>query len=302
VLLNEAIDVLNIKSDGIYVDGTLGRGGHSSLILSKLSSDGRLICFDQDDEAISAAKQLWGNDSRITLVHRNFVAVDEELARLNISQIDGMLLDLGVSSPQFDNGERGFSYRHEGQLDMRMDRRQSLTAYEVVNSYSEEDLRHYIYLYGEEKKATRIARLICQAREKQPINTTLQLAEIIKKAFSPAERQSGHPARRTFQALRILVNSELDVLEQVLPKAIELLAPAGILCVLTFHSLEDRIVKQTFRNYSGKCTCPPGLPICVCGQQAKIKIPAGQPLTPAEAEIENNPRARSVRMRWAKKL
>ena len=300
VLLDAAVEVLNIKAEGIYVDGTFGRGGHSQRILEALSPQGKLICFDQDAEAISAGRTRWSDESRMTFIHRNFSELRSALSEIGIDSIDGMILDLGVSSPQLDEAERGFSYHQEGQLDMRMDQRQSLTAYDVVNTYSETDLRTYIYRYGEEKKAGRIAKLICKARAEEPIRTTLQLAEIIKKAFSPSERRDHHPARRTFQAIRIMVNNELGALEDVLPQAIELLAMDGVLSVITFHSLEDRIVKQIFQNYSGKCTCPPGLPVCVCGNKKIIKAPSAK--VPDNAEIEANPRARSARLRYAIKL
>ncbi|QOR36225.1 16S rRNA (cytosine(1402)-N(4))-methyltransferase RsmH [Clostridium sp. 'deep sea'] len=300
VLLYESIEKLNIKADGIYVDATLGRGGHSKLILEKLSTDGRLICFDQDQAAIDIAEELWHEDPRVTVVHSNFANLEQELLLIGVSKIDGILFDLGVSSPQLDQAERGFSYLHSGVLDMRMDQRQKLTAYDVVNSYPEKDIRDCLYKYGEEKKAAKIAKLICITREQQPIETTYQLAELIKRAFSPKERQAGHPARRSFQALRILVNHELEVLEQVLPQAINLLKKNGVICVITFHSLEDRIVKNIFKNFSGKCTCPPGLPICTCGNTATIEVK--KPLIPKNNEVNANLRARSARLRYARKL
>ena len=300
VLLHESIEKLSIKPNGIYVDGTLGRGGHSKLILEKLSEEGRLICFDQDQAAIDVALKLWENEPRVTVVHSNFSNLEQEILGLGIKNIDGVLFDLGVSSPQLDQAERGFSYQHSGRLDMRMDQRQQLTAYDVVNSYSEKEIRDCLYKYGEEKKAAKIARLICKTREQQPIETTHQLAEIIKKAFSAKERQAGHPARRSFQAIRILVNHELEALEQVLPQAINLLNKDGVICVITFHSLEDRIVKNVLKNYSGKCTCPPGLPICTCGNKAIIEVM--KPLKPQINEVDTNLRARSARLRWAIKL
>ncbi len=300
VLLTEAVELLNICSTGTYVDATLGRGGHSNLILTKLSSSGRLICFDQDADAISSAAQKWQADSRVTLVHSNFRYLRTELNKLNLSEVNGFIFDLGVSSPQLDQAQRGFSYQHSGILDMRMDQRQELTAYTVVNTFTESKLRDCIYKYGEERKAAKIARLICQARVEQPIQTTAALAEIVKRAFSRQERQRSHPARRTFQALRILVNDELGSLEEGLPQAIEMLKKAGRICVITFHSLEDRIVKQIFKKYSGQCTCPPGMPVCSCGRNSVIKT--GPAVVPDEQEVVRNLRARSARLRWAVKL
>ncbi|MFP4456161.1 MAG: 16S rRNA (cytosine(1402)-N(4))-methyltransferase RsmH [Clostridia bacterium] len=299
VMLKEVIKYLDIKPDGVYVDCTLGRAGHSSAIFQKLEADGKLIAFDQDIVAIDEAKKIFKNDPRVTLIHNNFKNIDYELAKINIKKVDGILIDLGVSSPQLDNPERGFSYRQEGILDMRMDQSQDLDASKVVNEYSKDELAKYIYKYGEERRASKIAYLITEARKEKRIETTTELAEIIKKAFSPEERQSGHPARRTFQAIRILVNQELKVLEDVLPQAIDLLRKNGRICVLTFHSLEDRIVKSYFKSQTGICTCPPDFPICVCGKEEVLEIPSGQPYYPSDEEIEINSRSRSAKLRVA---
>jgi 16S rRNA (cytosine1402-N4)-methyltransferase len=299
VMLNEIIEYLDIKPNGTYVDCTLGRAGHSSEILDKLSEEGKLIAFDQDLVAINKAKEKFKDDSRVILLHSNFSQLELKLKEINIYEVDGILIDLGVSSPQLDNPERGFSYRQEGRLDMRMDQTQDLDALKVINEYSQSDLAKFIYEYGEERKASKIAYLITKERENKKIATTLELAEIIKKAFSPKERQDGHPARRTFQAIRILVNKELKVLEDVLPQAVNVLKKNGRICVLTFHSLEDRIVKNYFKSQTGQCTCPPGFPICVCGKKEILKLPSGQPYYPSEEEVNINSRSRSAKLRVA---
>lgn len=302
VMLEEIIGYLNIKPNGTYVDCTLGRAGHGSEILKKLGSSGRLIGFDQDLAALEAAKIMFEEDPRVTLIHSNFKYLQSELHKINIDKVDGILLDLGVSSPQLDDPKRGFSYRQEGFLDMRMNQSQYLDAYKIVNEYPEDELTRIFYTYGEERKSARIANLIVGARETKNIETTTELAEIIKKAFSPQARQKGHPARRTFQAIRIAVNQELKALEEVLPQAIEVLNKDGRLCVLTFHSLEDRIVKNYFRSQEGICTCPPGFPVCVCNKKEVLKLPSGQPFYPTENEIETNSRSRSAKLRVAVKI
>ena len=302
VMLNEVTEYLNIKPNGIYIDCTLGRAGHSKEILKRLNENGQLIAFDQDLVAIEKAMKSFNKDPRITLIHSNFNKLENKLNDIGINQIDGVLIDLGVSSPQIDNPKRGFSYRNEGKLDMRMNQTQDLDAFKIINEYSQDDLAKYIYKYGEERKASKIAYLITQARKEEEIKTTLELADIIKKAFSPKERQDGHPARRTFQAIRILVNQELKALEEVLPQAVNLLKKDGRICVLTFHSLEDRIVKSYFKSQTGQCTCPPNFPVCVCGKKEILSIPSGQPYYPSKKEVKINSRSRSAKLRVAIKI
>ena len=297
VMLNESIKHLNIKETGIYIDCTLGRAGHSKAILSQLNERGKLFCFDHDLDALKSAKEIFSSDARVKLVHSNFRNIKNEMKKFSIDKVDGILLDLGVSSPQLDNANRGFSYQQEGFLDMRMNQNQSLTAHDVVNNFSKDELAQLIYKYGEERKASKIASLIIKAREETEIETTIELAEIIKRAFSPKERQDGHPARRTFQAIRILVNEELLSLEELLPQATDLLNKDGRLVVITFHSLEDRIVKSYLKSMTGECTCPPDFPICVCKPKQTLKIPSGQPYLPSEDEIDTNPRSRSAKLR-----
>jgi 16S rRNA (cytosine1402-N4)-methyltransferase len=297
VMLDESIKHLDIDGSGIYVDCTLGRAGHSKAILSKLNEEGKLICFDQDLAALESAREIFKDDSRVTMIHSNFRNLEFELDQIGINKVNGIFLDIGVSSPQLDNPNRGFSYQNEGYLDMRMDQTQSLTAHEVVNNFSRDDLAKYIYLYGEERKANRIASNIVKAREEKKIETTLELAEIVKRAFSAKERVDGHPARRTFQAIRILVNQELQSLEEVLPQATKILEKNGRLVIITFHSLEDRIVKNFLKSMTGECTCPPDFPICVCDSKEILKIPSKQPYLPSKVEIEQNPRSRSAKLR-----
>ncbi len=305
VLQKEAVAGLALKPDGIYVDCTLGGAGHSSVIAAQLTAGGLLIALDQDDEALANARERlapWADCVR--LVKRNFVHLDEVIReQVPGRQVDGVLYDLGVSSPQLDEAERGFSYNHEAALDMRMDRTQTLTATHIVNEWSEEQLAHIMFAYGEEKFARRIAKLTVQARKLSQIETTSQMVEIIKQAIpAPARRTGPHPAKRTFQALRIAVNDELRVFEQSLAAVPAVLAPQGRVAVITFHSLEDRICKQTFAGWAQGCTCPPAFPQCVCGKQPAFRLVTRKPLEPTEAELELNPRARSAKLRVAQKI
>ena len=302
VLLDECIEALNIRPDGIYVDGTLGRAGHSREIVQKLTT-GRLICIDRDMAAIDAAKErLAPWMERVTLVHGNFADLGEVLQEMNVSGVDGMLFDLGVSSPQLDDASRGFSYMQDAPLDMRMDKSAALTAYEVVNSWSYEELRRILFEYGEERYAPAIAKAIVRARETRPVETTLELVDLIKGAMPPAAlREKQHPAKRSFQAIRIAVNGELDALPPMLKSATEALNPGGRLAVITFHSLEDRIVKRAMQDMARGCTCPPEFPVCVCGKKPKLKLLTRKPIVSGEAELEENPRARSAKLRVAEK-
>ena len=302
VLLDECIESLNIRPDGVYVDGTLGRAGHSREIAKRLTT-GRLICIDRDMAAIEAAKvRLADWMDRVTLIHSNFSEVKEVLSAAGVSGVDGMLFDLGVSSPQLDDASRGFSYMQDAPLDMRMDVSDPLTAHEVVNRWSFEELRRILTEYGEERYSYKIAKTIVQVRETAPIETTLQLVDVIKSAMPPAAlREKQHPAKRSFQAIRIAVNGELDALPPMLEGAVEALNPGGRLSVITFHSLEDRIVKQTMKSLAQGCTCPPGFPVCVCGNKPRIKLVTRKPIVSGEAELAENPRARSAKLRVAEK-
>ncbi|MBQ9966785.1 MAG: 16S rRNA (cytosine(1402)-N(4))-methyltransferase RsmH [Clostridia bacterium] len=304
VLPDECMEGLNIKPDGIYADGTTGGGGHSYLIASQLSDKGRLICIDRDDDALEAAgKRLAPLGKNITFVKNNFSRIKEVLEDLGIEKIDGILFDLGVSSYQLDNGERGFSYMTDAPLDMRMDRQQQFSAYNVVNEYSRDDLKRIIKDYGEERYAGPIAAAICRRREEKPIETTLELTEIIKSAMpAAAKREKQHPAKRTFQALRIEVNSELSSVEEALGDSIDALAPGGRIAVISFHSLEDRIVKRKFAAMAQGCTCPKSFPVCVCGNKPKIKLVSRGVIIASDEELENNPRSRSAKLRVAEKL
>ncbi len=303
VLLSESVDGLNINPDGIYVDCTLGGGGHSLEILRRLR-DGRLIAVDQDSDAIAASKlRLADYSDKVTYVHNNFSNIASALAELEIDGIDGAVIDLGVSSYQLDTPERGFSYMRSAPLDMRMSKDSPLTAYTVVNSYPEERLRQIIYDYSEEKFAGRIASRICQARESKPIEDTSELVEIIRSAIPAKARENGpHPAKRTFQAIRIEVNSELDVIKPTLDQLVDALKPGGRLSVITFHSLEDRIVKQTFASYTRGCTCPKDFPVCVCGKKERAKLVNNKPILPSERELDENPRSRSAKLRVLEKI
>lgn len=299
VLLNETIESLNIQPDGIYVDGTLGGAGHSSEICRRLGTNGRLIGIDQDGDAIAAASErLKEFGDKVTIVRDNYVNTPSVLANLGISEADGILLDLGVSSYQLDTDERGFSYQHEAPLDMRMDDRNPMTAADIVNGYSLQELARVIREYGEDKFAQNIAKHICMEREKSPIETTTQLAEIIKQAIPMKMRVTGgHPAKRTFQAIRIELNRELTVLENSIGSMIDLLNPGGRLCIITFHSLEDRIVKEAYRKAENPCTCPPSFPVCVCGNKSKGKVITRKPILPGEAELTENRRSESAKLR-----
>ena len=303
VLLQECIDALNIRPDGIYLDGTLGGAGHSSQIARRLTEGGRLIGVDRDRTALAAAKErLAPYADRVTLVHSNFAEIDAILDSLGIPAVDGMLFDLGVSSPQLDDASRGFSYMADAPLDMRMDKDDVLTAGEVVNTWPQGELRRILYDYGEERYAPQIAAAICRAREKAPVETTLELVDIIRSAMpAQALREKQHPAKRSFQAIRIAVNDELGVLEPMLRGAVKGLNPGGRLCVITFHSLEDRIVKKTMQALARGCTCPPDFPVCVCGNKPKVRIVSRKPILPGQDEIMDNPRARSAKLRIAER-
>ena len=303
VLLEPCMNALAIKPDGIYVDGTAGGGGHSYEIARRLTT-GRLIAIDQDEAAIKAASaKLAPLGERAQVVRNNFCHVADVLDTLGIDKIDGILLDLGVSSYQLDTPERGFSYMADAPLDMRMDMRAEKNAYHVVNTYSEYDLRRILFEYGEERFAGRIASRIVQARADKPIETTGELTALIKSAIPAAARDGGHhPAKRSFQAIRIEVNAELDVIRPALEAAMKRLSKGGRMAVITFHSLEDRIVKQTFADMASGCTCPKGLPVCVCGKKPQVKVISRKPILPDEEELENNPRSRSAKLRVAEKL
>ncbi len=298
----ETVTALAIQSGGTYVDGTTGLGGHSQLILKALGPKGKLFCFDQDGDILGHLSDNLTADNRVELIHSNFRFMKDQLQERGVEEVNGILLDLGVSSPQLDEANRGFSYRADAPLDMRMDRRQELTAAEIVNNYSEKELANIFYRYGEESRAQRIARRIINEREKQAIETTLELADLIRREYPAKERRDGHPARKVFQALRIAVNRELEALEEVLPQALDILTPGGRLVIITFHSLEDRIVKQYFNSQTGICTCPPGLPICSCGATKRVNLPRPAYSEPTGEEIAGNPRARSAKMRWAEKI
>lgn len=303
VMLHECIEGLAIRPDGVYVDGTAGGGGHSFEIARRLET-GLLIAIDQDEAAVKAASaRLAPLGPRAVVVRNNFCRLDEVCRDLHIDRIDGILLDLGVSSYQLDTPERGFSYMADAPLDMRMDERQTKSAYDVVNTYSEAELRRILFGYGEEKFAGRIAGRIVRAREQEPIKTTGQLASLIKEAIPAAAREGGHhPAKRSFQAIRIEVNRELDVIRPALEAALERLQVGGRMAVITFHSLEDRTVKQTFADMATGCTCPKSLPMCVCGRKPSVRMVTRKPVTPTEAEISANPRARSAKLRVAEKI
>ena len=303
VLLPECIEGLNIKEDGIYIDGTAGGGGHSYAIASRLTK-GRLIAIDRDDEAVKAAgERLAPLGERAVVRKSNYSDFADVCDALGVAKIDGILLDLGVSSYQLDTAERGFSYNADAPLDMRMDKSNPFRAYDVVNGYSEEKLKKILYEYGEERFAPRIAALIVAERERHPIETTGELVALIKKAMPAAAREGGHhPAKRSFQAIRIEVNGELACIEPTLRRAAERMNPGGRIAVITFHSLEDRIVKQTFASMAEGCTCPKNFPVCVCGKQPQIRVVSKKPILPSEEELENNPRSRSAKLRIAEKL
>ena len=303
VLLLPTVEALAVRPDGIYLDGTLGGAGHSYEIASRLTT-GRLIGLDRDETALAAAgARLAPFAGRVTLVHSNFADLAQVLDSLDIPAVDGMLFDLGVSSPQLDDAERGFSYMQDAPLDMRMDRTAGLTAYEVVNTWPEAELKRILYTYGEERYAPRIAAAIAARRTERPIATTLELADLIRSAMpAQALREKQHPAKRSFQAIRIAVNDELGAVERMLASAIDRLNPGGRLAVITFHSLEDRIVKTAFKEAARGCTCPKDFPVCVCGKKPKVKLITRHPIVADEAELAENPRARSAKLRVAEKL
>ena len=299
VLLSEVIEGLDIKPDGIYVDGTLGGGGHSEEILKRLSDRGRLIGIDRDEAAIEASsRRLSPYGAKLTILRGNYEDMQSLLLGLGIEKVDGILLDLGVSSYQFDEGERGFSYRYEAPLDMRMDRRQSLSAYEVVNGYDEQSLYRIIRDYGEDRFAKNIAKHIVMERAKKPIETTTELSEIVKQAIPMRMRESGgHPAKRTFQAIRIEVNRELEILQDSIEGLIDMLRPKGRLCIISFHSLEDRVVKNAFKKAEDPCICPKDFPVCVCGRKPKGRIITKKPIVSGSEELDANNRAHSAKLR-----
>ncbi len=303
VLLNECIEGLNIKPNGIYVDGTIGGAGHSSEILKNLSNEGMLIGIDKDEEALKASKERLKDYSNVIYYHGNHDDIKKILEELKIEKVDGILLDLGVSSYQIDEKSRGFSYLSDNDLDMRMDKTQELNAKYVVNNYSEENLARIIYEYGEERFSRQIAKNICIERKKQEIKTTKQLVEIIEKSIPAKFRQSdSHPAKRTFQAIRIEVNDEIKPLYKAVTESIDCLKPQGRLCIITFHSLEDRAVKNAYTNAEGKCICPPGLPYCACGAVKKAKIINKKPILPTKEEMIENSRSKSAKLRIIEKL
>ena len=304
VLLHECLDALAIRPDGVYLDGTLGRAGHSLEIVRRLTAGGRLIALDRDETAIEAAqRRLADYMDRVTLVHSNFSALDDVLRELGVRGVDGMLFDLGVSSPQLDDAARGFSYKQDAPLDMRMDESASYTARELVNTVSYEELKRILYEYGEERYAPQIAAAIERVRTDRPIETTLELVDIIRSAMpASALREKQHPAKRSFQAIRIAVNDELGAVRQGMEAAIDHLKPGGRLAVITFHSLEDRIVKNVFQDAAKGCTCPPSFPVCVCGRKPKIRILTKKPIIATREEVEENPRSRSAKLRVAERV
>ncbi len=303
VLLNECLDGLNIRPDGVYVDGTLGRAGHSLEIVKRLTT-GRLIAIDRDKAALDAAPaRLEGHMDKVTLARGNFSGLTDILSSLHVDGVDGMLFDLGVSSPQLDDGSRGFSYLRDAPLDMRMDQSAPLTARDVVNGWSQEELKRVLWQYGEERYSGLIAAAIAREREQAPIETTGRLAEIIRDAMpAKARREKQHPAKRSFQAIRIAVNDELGEVERLLEGALDALNPGGRLAIISFHSLEDRLVKTAYAGWAKGCTCPPDFPVCVCGKTPKVKLIGKRPIVADEDEVNDNPRARSAKLRVAEKV
>ena len=303
VLLQETIAQLQVEPSKVYLDGTLGGGGHAAAVAEKLTT-GRLIGLDRDENAIRAARERlspWSD--RVTLLHRNFRELDSALDELGVESVDGMVFDLGVSSPQLDDGPRGFSYMTDAPLDMRMDETQRLTAWELVNQWPKEQIRRILFDYGEERYAPQIAAAIVKRRESSPIESTLELVDVIKSAMPPqAFREKQHPARRSFQAVRIAVNDELGALDDLMAVAMDRLRPGGRLAVITFHSLEDRIVKSAMQDAARGCVCPPEFPVCVCGRKPKVRLVTKKPIVPGERELVENPRARSAKLRVAERL
>lgn len=304
VMLDECLEGLNIKADGIYVDGTVGGAGHSIEIVKRLSGNGRLICVDKDEDALKAAgERLAPYSDRVTFIHDDYKNLVAELDSIGVGKVDGILLDLGVSSYQLDNAERGFSYMKDAPLDMRMDRSQRISAYEVVNGYSESELARILFDYGEEKLARQIARNILKARAEKPIETTLELAKIVEDTYPAKTRwKFGHPAKRTFQAIRIEVNDELSTLGEAVTQMARRLEKGGRMAVITFHSLEDRIVKSAFKELSLACTCPPDFPVCVCGKVQEVELVNKKPIVASEGELEKNSRSQSAKLRVIEKL
>lgn len=304
VMLDECLEGLNIKADGIYVDGTVGGAGHSIEIVKRLSGNGRLICVDKDEDALKAAgERLAPYSDRVTFIHDDYKNLVAELDSIGVGKVDGILLDLGVSSYQLDNAERGFSYMKDAPLDMRMDRSQRISAYEVVNGYSESELARILFDYGEEKLARQIARNIIKARAEKPIETTLELAKIVEDTYPAKTRwKFGHPAKRTFQAIRIEVNDELSSLGEAVTQMARRLEKGGRMAVITFHSLEDRIVKSAFKELSLACTCPPDFPVCVCGKVQEVELVNKKPIVASEVELEKNSRSQSAKLRVIEKL
>ncbi|OON97278.1 MAG: 16S rRNA (cytosine(1402)-N(4))-methyltransferase [Epulopiscium sp. Nele67-Bin005] len=304
VLLEECITGLDIKPDGIYVDGTLGGAGHASHICQKLNKDGHFIGIDQDNNALAVSKERLSEvEPKVDIVKSNFSDLDEVLGQVGVPKIDGMLIDLGVSSHQLDEASRGFSYMQEAKLDMRMNQDSELCAYKVVNEYSEDELHEIIKNFGEERWAKRVASFIIEHREKKPIETTFELVDIIKRAIPQKARQEGsHPAKRTFQAIRIEVNREIDIIAPTIKKAVDALNSGGRLCIITFHSLEDRIVKHTFKSLAESCICDRNMPICVCDQEPVVKVISRKPILPTKDELENNSRSKSAKLRIVEKL
>nr|WP_297172928.1 16S rRNA (cytosine(1402)-N(4))-methyltransferase RsmH [uncultured Agathobaculum sp.] len=304
ILLKPCLAALQIKPDGVYVDATTGGAGHALAIAQRLHAGGRLICIDRDEEALEHAKIRLGNVwQRVTTVKSDFREIDQVLHTLGLAGADGILFDLGVSSPQLDHAERGFSYMQDAPLDMRMDRAQKLTAYDVVNTWSREDIRNILFAYGEERYAPLIAAAIERERQEKPIETTLELVEVIKSTMpGKAKREKQHPAKRSFQAIRIAVNDELGAVREAMDKAIGCLNPGGRLAVITFHSLEDRIVKNAFQQAAQGCTCPKDFPVCVCGKKPVVRLTPRRPILPDEKEIKDNPRARSAKLRVCEKI
>lgn len=304
VMLDECLEGLNIKADGIYVDGTVGGAGHSIEIVKRLSGNGRLICVDKDEDALKAAgERLAPYSDRVTFIHDDYKNLVAELDSIGVGKVDGILIDLGVSSYQLDNAERGFSYMKDAPLDMRMDRSQRISAYEVVNGYSESELARILFDYGEEKLARQIARNIVRARAEKPIETTLELAKIVEDTYPAKTRwKFGHPAKRTFQAIRIEVNDELSSLGEAVTQMARRLEKGGRMAVITFHSLEDRIVKSAFKELSLACTCPPDFPVCVCGKVQEVELVNKKPIVASEGELEKNSRSQSAKLRVIEKL
>ena len=304
VLAEECIQALNLRPDGVYVDGTTGGGGHSLRIAQQLGPAGRLICIDRDEEALAAAsRRLEAYRDRVTFVKSNFAQIAQVIEGQGLAGVDGILFDLGVSSYQLDNGDRGFSYMHDAPLDMRMDRSQPFFSWYVVNTYTQEQLRQILWEYGEERYSGRVAAAIVQQRKESPIETTGQLAQVIREAMpAAARREKQHPAKRSFQAIRIEVNGELRAVEQAMEGSVDKLLPGGRLAVISFHSLEDRIVKKIFAQQAKGCTCPPEFPVCVCGKKPRLKLISRGVITAGQKELDENPRARSAKLRVAERI